>query len=35
MNDGESPVLVFEQRGSEREIVHDDYYQLLLEEAKR
>jgi predicted ABC-type ATPase len=35
MNDGESPVLVFAQRGSEREIVHDDYYQLLLEEAKR
>ena len=35
MNDGESPVLVFEQRGSERDIVHDDYYQLLLEEAKR
>lgn len=35
MNDGESPVLVFEQRGNERDIVHDDYYQLLLEEAKR
>lgn len=35
MNDGESPVLVFEQRGNEREIVHDDYYQLLLEEAKK
>lgn len=35
MNDGESPVVVFEQRGSERDIVHDDYYQLLLEEAKR
>ena len=35
MNDGESPVLVFEQRGSDREIVHDDYYQILLEEAKR
>lgn len=34
MNDGESPVLVFEQRGFERDIVHDDYYQLLLEEAK-
>ncbi len=33
MNDGESPVLVFEQRGSDRDIVHDDYYQLLLEEA--
>jgi len=35
MNDGESPVLVFEQRGNDRDIVHDDYYQLLLEEAKR
>jgi len=35
MNDGESPVLVFEQRGHDRDIVHDDYYQLLLEEAKR
>lgn len=35
MNDGENPVVVFEQRGSERNIVHDDYYQLLLEEAKR
>lgn len=35
MNDGESPVLVFEQRGSDRDIVHDDYYQLLLEEANR
>jgi predicted ABC-type ATPase len=35
MNDGESSALVFEQRGSERDIVHDDYYQLLLEEVKR
>lgn len=35
MNDGESPVLVFEQRGIDRDIVHDDYYQLLLDEAKR
>jgi predicted ABC-type ATPase len=35
MNDGESPVLVFEQRGVERDIVHDNYYQLLLEEANR
>jgi len=35
MNDGESPVLVFEQRGFERDIVHDDFYQLLLEEAKQ
>ncbi|MEJ2423311.1 MAG: zeta toxin family protein [Candidatus Thiodiazotropha sp.] len=35
MNDGESPVLVFEQRGSDRDIMHDDYYQFLLEEADR
>jgi len=35
MNDGESPVLVFEQRGIDRTIMHDDYYQLLLEEAKQ
>ena len=35
MNDGESPELVFEQRGNDREIVHEDYYRLLLEEAKR
>ncbi|MDX9767047.1 MAG: hypothetical protein RBT51_06890 [Ectothiorhodospiraceae bacterium] len=35
MNDGESPVLVFEQRDSERDIAHDDDYQLLFDEAKR
>lgn len=35
INGGESPVLVFEQQGSDRDIVHDDYYQLLLEEANR
>lgn len=35
MNDGESPVLIFEQRNNNRDIVHDDYYQLLIEEAKR
>lgn len=34
MNDGESPVLVFEQRGNNRTIVRDDYYQLLLKEAQ-
>lgn len=31
MNDGESLVMVFDQRSSERDIVHNDYYQLLLE----
>ncbi len=35
MNNGESPMLIFEQRDSERDIVHDDYYQLLLKEARR
>ncbi len=35
MNDGESPALVFEQHGNVRNIVHDDDYQLLLEEANR
>ena len=35
MNDGENPVVVFEQCGSNRDILHDDYYQLLMKEAKR
>ncbi|RKT42731.1 hypothetical protein [Thiocapsa rosea] len=35
MNDGESPVLVFEQRGENRDILHEAYYQLLIEEAQR
>ena len=35
MNDGESPALVFEQHGNVRNIVHDDDYQHLLEEANR
>jgi predicted ABC-type ATPase len=35
MNDGESPVLVFEQWGDNRDILHEDFYQLLLEQAKR
>lgn len=29
MNDGETPVLVFEQTGDIRDIIHTDYYQLL------
>lgn len=33
MNDGEAPVLVFEQVGELREILHEDYYQLLQKEA--
>ena len=35
MNEGEAPVLVFEQCGNERDIVHDDDYQLQTEETKR
>jgi predicted ABC-type ATPase len=35
MNDGDTPVLVFEQHGNDRDVVHDDYYQLLLEEAEQ
>lgn len=35
MNEAENPVLVFEQRGNDRDIVHNDYYQLLIEEANR
>ena len=35
MNDGETPQLVFEQYGDNRDVIHDDYYQLLLEEATR
>lgn len=33
MNDGEAPVLVFEQVGESREILHEEYYQLLQREA--
>ena len=35
MNDGENPMLGFEQRGETRDVVHEDYYQLLLDEARR
>lgn len=34
MNDGENPVLVFEQCGADRDIVHADYYQRLIDEAQ-
>lgn len=33
MNDGENPVLVFEQHGENRDILHDIYYQLILKET--
>jgi len=32
MNDGDGPVLVFEQIGTDRNILHEDYYELLLRE---
>ena len=35
MNDGESPVLVFEQKYSQRNVMDNHCYQLLLEGAKR
>jgi hypothetical protein len=35
MNNGGSPVLVFEQREENRDILHEDFYQLLLDEAER
>ena len=30
MNDGESPILVFEQKGGSRDILHEGYYHQLL-----
>lgn len=35
MNDGENPVLVFEQYGNARVVVHTDYYQLLIDEGEK
>jgi predicted ABC-type ATPase len=35
MNDGENPVLVFEQNGNARVVVHTDYYQLLIDEGEK
>ena len=34
MNDGETPVLVFEQHGNDRDVVDDDSCRLLLEETE-
>ncbi|QOJ24111.1 MAG: hypothetical protein HRU78_11060 [Gammaproteobacteria bacterium] len=34
MNDGESPILVFEQKGDSRDILHEVYYQQLLKSVK-
>lgn len=34
MNDGESPILVFEQKGDCRDILHEVYYQQLLKSTK-
>ncbi|MBI9087145.1 MAG: hypothetical protein JEZ11_26360 [Desulfobacterales bacterium] len=33
MNDGEEPVLIFEQQGEIRKIYHDVYFQLISKEA--
>lgn len=33
MNDGEEPVLIFEQNCDNRDILNDEYYQLLLKEG--
>lgn len=35
MNDDDQPVLIFEQHGEQREILHTEYHQLLLNEAAR
>jgi hypothetical protein len=35
MNDCETPQLVFEQHGDDRNVIHDDHYQLLLKDATR
>ena len=35
MNDGECPVLVFEQHGDNRDILNEDYYRLLMREAQQ
>ncbi|MFO7811598.1 MAG: hypothetical protein R6V21_01415 [Pelovirga sp.] len=34
MNDGESPILVFEQTGEIRDIIHSEYYHFLLKAAQ-
>lgn len=33
MNDGDMPELVFEQRGSKRDIINDPYFQLICKES--
>jgi len=35
MNDGNEPVLLFEQLGEDRKIVHESLYQQLLKEANK
>jgi predicted ABC-type ATPase len=35
MNDGENPVLVFEQQGENRDILQEDYYHLMMKEVSR
>jgi len=33
MNDGESPILIFEQQGEQRDIINERYYDMILKEA--
>lgn len=33
MNDGSAPILVFEQKGTSRNVLHQEHYQLLLQES--
>ena len=35
MNSDDMPELIFEQHSAERTIIHEDYYQLLLQESQR
>lgn len=34
MNVGSLPILVFQQKGAQRDVLHDEFYELLLSEAK-
>jgi hypothetical protein len=33
MNDGSTPILVFEEQRSSRNVLHKEYYQMLLKES--
>lgn len=34
MNIGDEPMLVFEQQGEQRNIIHDMYYQLFIDQVE-